>query len=79
MALIKSQLKKLPLHWQDRLRRFSRLRWLEKSRIVRRYGASFRAQPLIVARYVLLDPDVGDFIGVVGSGYIAALLPQEAA
>jgi len=61
IALIKSQLRGLPPHWQDRLRRFSRLRWLEKSRIVRSYGVSFRAQPLLVARYVLFDPDVGDF------------------
>jgi hypothetical protein len=61
IALIKSQLRALPPHWQDRLRRLSRLRWFEKSRIVRSYGASFRARPLLVTRYVLFDPDVGDF------------------
>jgi hypothetical protein len=59
--LIKSWLRGLPPQWQERLRRLSRFRWLEKSRIVRDYGVSFRAQPLLVARYVLFDPDVGDF------------------
>jgi hypothetical protein len=59
--MIKSLLKRLSPAWQDRLRRFSRLRWLEKTRIVRAYGVSFRADPLLVARYVLWDPDVGDF------------------
>ena len=59
--MIKSRLKRLSPVWQDRLRRLSRLRWLEKARIVRSYGVSFRAHPLLVARYVLWDPDVGDF------------------
>ncbi len=59
--MIKSRLKRLSPAWQARLRRLSRLRWLEKARIVRSYGASFRADPLLVARYVLWDPDVGDF------------------
>lgn len=59
--MIKSRLKRLSPAWQDRLRRLSRLRWLEKARIVRSYGVSFRAAPLLVARYVLWDPDVGDF------------------
>jgi hypothetical protein len=59
--LIKSQLRGLPPAWQNRLRRFGRFRWLEKSRIVRGYGVSFREQPLLVTRYVLLDPEVGDF------------------
>src|SRR5580700_3425833 len=61
VALIKSQLRGLPPAWQNRLRRFGRFRWLEKSRIVRGYGVSFREQPLLVTRYVLLDPEVGDF------------------
>jgi hypothetical protein len=59
--MIKSRLKRLSPVWQDRLRRLSRLRWLEKARIVRSYGVSFRADPCLVARYVLWDPDVGDF------------------
>lgn len=59
--MIKSRLKRLSPAWQDRLRRLSRLRWLEKARIVRSYGVSFRAAPLGVARYVLWDPEVGDF------------------
>jgi predicted O-methyltransferase YrrM len=59
--MIKSLLKRLSPAWQDRLRRCSRLRWLEKARIVRSYGVSFRADPLLVTRYVLWDPDVGDF------------------
>ncbi len=59
--MIKSRLKALSPIWQDRLRRFGRLRWLEKARIVRHYGVSFRAQPLLIARYVLFDPEVGDF------------------
>jgi hypothetical protein len=59
--MIKSRLRRLPPIWQDRLRRFSRVRWLAKARIVRHYRISFRDHPLRVARYVLLDPDVGDF------------------
>ncbi len=59
--MIKSHLKRLSPAWQDRLRRLSRLRWLEKARIVRSYEVSLRADPLLVARYVLWDPDVGDF------------------
>jgi len=61
IALIKTRLKGLSPAWQDRLRRLSRFRWFEKARIVRGYGVSFRAQPLLVARYVLFDPEVGDF------------------
>jgi hypothetical protein len=34
---------------------------LEKSRIVRSYGVSFRENPLWIARYILLDPELGDF------------------
>jgi hypothetical protein len=59
--MIRSRLKRLSPSWQDRLRRLSRLRWLEKTRLVRFYGASLRAHPLLIAKYVLLDPDVGDF------------------
>lgn len=59
--MIKSRLKRLSPAWQDRLRRLSRLRWLEKTRIVRSYGVSFRDAPLRVARYILFAPDVGDF------------------
>ncbi len=59
--MIKSQLRNLSPEWQDRLRRFARFRWLEKARIVRGYEVSFRAQPLLVTRYVLFDPEVGDF------------------
>jgi len=59
--MIKSQLKRLSPTWKNRLRRLSRLRWLEKTRIVRAYGVSFREHPLRMAGYVLLDPDVGDF------------------
>jgi hypothetical protein len=59
--LIKSQLRGLPPVWQNRLRRFGRFRWFEKARIVRGYGVSFREQPYLVARYVLFDPEVGDF------------------
>jgi hypothetical protein len=39
----------------------SRFRFVEKSRIVHSYGISVREQPLLVACYVLLDPEVGDF------------------
>lgn len=59
--MIKSLLKRLPPTWKSRLRRLSRLRWLEKARIVRSYRGSLRAHPLRVVRYVLLDPEVGDF------------------
>jgi hypothetical protein len=61
MGMIRDQLKRLPPEWQDRLRRLSRLRWLQKARIVRHYGVSFREHPWRVARYVLWDPEVGDF------------------
>jgi predicted O-methyltransferase YrrM len=59
--MIRSMLKRVPPVWQDRLRRLSRLRWFEKTRIVRSYGVSLRANPVGVARYVLFDPEVGDF------------------
>jgi predicted O-methyltransferase YrrM len=59
--MIKSLLRRIPPVWQDRLRRFSRLRWFEKWRIVRSYGVSVRAHPLRIAGYVLFDPEVGDF------------------
>jgi hypothetical protein len=58
---LRRQLRRLPPAWQDRLRRLSRLRWLEKAKLARAYGASFRQHPLRVARYVLWDPEVGDF------------------
>jgi Methyltransferase domain len=59
--MIKLWLKRLSPSLQNRLRRFSRLRWLEKARLTRYYGVSFRARPWQVAKYVLWDPDVGDF------------------
>jgi predicted O-methyltransferase YrrM len=59
--VIRSLLKRTPAAWQDRLRRLSRLRWFEKARIVRSYGASMREHPLGVMGYVLFDPEVGDF------------------
>ena len=59
--MIKRWLKRLSPSLQNRLRRLSRLRWLEKARLTRYYGVSFRARPLQVAKYVLCDPDVGDF------------------
>ena len=59
--MIKSWLKRLSPSLQDRLRRLSRLRWLEKARLTRYYGVSLWARPLRVARYVLWAPDVGDF------------------
>lgn len=65
--MIRSQLRRLPPVWQDRLRRFSRLRWLAKAKIVRHYGTSFRDHPWRVARYVLLAPDVGDFSYELGN------------
>jgi Methyltransferase domain len=59
--MIKSWLKRLSPSLQDRLRRLARLRWLEKARLTRAYGVSLRARPWQVAKYVLWDPDVGDF------------------
>jgi hypothetical protein len=59
--MIKAWLKRLSPTLQNRLRRFSRLRWLEKARLARFYGASLRARPWPIVRYVLWDPDVGDF------------------
>jgi Methyltransferase domain len=59
--VIKARLRGLSPVWQSRLRRFGRLRWVEKARIVRGYGVSLREQPLLVIRYVLFDPEVGDF------------------
>jgi len=58
---MKAWLKRLSPAAQDRLRRLSRLRWFEKARIARGYGASPLEHPLALARYVLFDPDVGDF------------------
>lgn len=54
-------LRQLPPQWQDRLRRLNRIRWLQKGRLAHAYGASLREHPLRVARYVLWDPEVGDF------------------
>ncbi|HEY7960756.1 MAG TPA: class I SAM-dependent methyltransferase [Solirubrobacteraceae bacterium] len=59
--MIRQRLKRLSPEWQNRLRRLSRLRWLRKAMIVRDYGVSLRERPLGVIRYVLLDPEVGDF------------------
>jgi predicted O-methyltransferase YrrM len=59
--VIRSLLKRMPAGWQDRLRRLSRLRWFEKARIARGYGASLLENPRGVAGYVLFDPEVGDF------------------
>jgi predicted O-methyltransferase YrrM len=76
--MIKSRLKRLSPAWQDRLRRLSRLRWLEKARIVRSYGVSFRSDPLTVARYVLWDPDVGDFsYGLDNEGELVEFLADS--
>ncbi len=58
---IKAGLKALSPAWQDRLRRLSRLRWLEKARIVRHYDLSFAEHPLRLARYVLFNAELGDF------------------
>jgi Methyltransferase domain len=58
---LRKLLRQLPPQWQDRLRRLNRLRWLQKARLARAYGAPFREHPLDVARYVLWDPEVGDF------------------
>jgi hypothetical protein len=43
------------------LRRASRLRWAAKAGTLRRYGFPVRKRPLEAVRYVLLDPEVGDF------------------
>ena len=43
------------------LRPLNRLRWLAKAGQARRYGASWGNDPVGVARYVLWDPEVGDF------------------
>jgi hypothetical protein len=59
--MISEQLKRLSPQWQNRLRRFSRLRWLRKRSIAHGYGVRFREHPLRFARYVLWDPEVGDF------------------
>ena len=59
--MIKSWLKRLSPPLQNRLRRLSRLRWIEKARLTSYYGVSLRARPLQVAKYVLWAPDVGDF------------------
>jgi len=59
--MIKSFLKRLSPSLQNRLRRFSRLRWLEKARLASYYGVSWRLRPWQVAKYVLWAPDVGDF------------------
>ncbi|HEX5853099.1 MAG TPA: class I SAM-dependent methyltransferase [Solirubrobacteraceae bacterium] len=82
--MIKSYLRRLSPSLQDRLRRLSRLRWLEKARLTRYYGASFRARPWQVAKYVLWAPDVGDFSYELDNGdelveFLASVLALEPA
>jgi hypothetical protein len=78
--MIKNQLRRLPPVWQDRLRRFSRFRWLAKVRIVRHYGTSLRAHPWRVTRFVLFAPDVGDFSYEIGNdGELVAVLARALA
>lgn len=48
----------LPASWNRRLRRLGRLRWLTKARLLRSYGFDPRADPLLAASFVLLDPEV---------------------
>jgi hypothetical protein len=60
-GFLRRLLRRLSPEWQDRLRRLNRLRWLQKARLANAYGVSFREHPLRVARYVLWDPEVGDF------------------
>lgn len=50
--------RQLPLSWQNRLRRVSRLRWITKYRIVRRSGVRLGDNPGRNLRYVLWDPEV---------------------
>jgi Methyltransferase domain len=78
--VIKSLLKRASPAWQDRLRRLSRLRWLEKARLVRGYRRSVRANPLGIARYVLFDPEVGDFsYDIENEGELAQFLADALA
>lgn len=45
----------------ERLRPLNRVRWLAKLHQTRKYGADWLERPAAVARYVLWDPEVGDF------------------
>src|SRR4051794_32704604 len=59
---LSSQLRRLlPPDAVQALRPLNRGRWMAKAAQVRRYEADWRADPLGVARYVLWDPEVGDF------------------
>lgn len=44
-----------------RLRVINRVRWIAKTRQVRAYGSRRRTRPAELLRYVLWDPEVGDF------------------
>lgn len=82
--MIKAWLKRLSPTLQNRLRRFSRLRWLEKARLTRFYGASLRVRPWQIVSYVLWAPDVGDFTYELDNetelvAYLASALTLEPA
>jgi hypothetical protein len=51
----------LPPGMAHQARRLSRLRWAAKTRQVRHYGVRPHARRVDVLRYVLTDPEVGDF------------------
>jgi hypothetical protein len=46
---------------RSRLRALSRLRWVTKYRILRRYGVSVRARPKLYLKYLLWDPEVESY------------------
>ena len=43
------------------VRRGSRLRWITKVEVLRRYGVSFSQQPSVWLRYVAIDPELDNF------------------
>jgi hypothetical protein len=42
-------------------RKASRIRWLTKIRVLRRYGVSFSADPRACLQYVVIDPELDNF------------------
>lgn len=44
-----------------RLRQLGRIRWLAKRRVLRHYGHDWRRDPWTAIKYILVDPEVGDF------------------
>jgi hypothetical protein len=58
---VKSLARSLPMSWQDRARRLSRLRWIEKWRLIEARPTDRPVSLRTRLGYVLFSPEVGDY------------------